>query len=217
MHPDSQSGSDLQFRLRLLKFTALFTKRFTPSTTSPSRSMLQRVRSKRRKQANAFRPSGEDVNGLNLPDLSKYLDLADDIPHIKKEKFSQDTVFPDTKLPKPSTSLLDTLPSFMALSAAENAMQGGNVTEIWMKLAAGYMAHAVAEQYLAYGSHSRDVLEEAFNYGFDPETTAEEGTDEWMVNAMFWGEDEEIAGWYEIRDEHVNAVSSQFGIISYAI
>jgi hypothetical protein len=30
---------------------------------------------------------------------------------------------------------------------------------------------------------------EAFAWGFDAELVAEEGTDEWETNAMFWDED----------------------------
>ena len=109
----------------------------------------------------------------------------------------------------PSISLLDTLPSFIALSAAHLALQDeSSVTEIWMRLAAGYMAQAAAEQYLVYKSRWLDVLQKAFAWGFDDKSAAVEGTDEFMINAIFFDEEEEGANkaWEYIRDEHMRAV-----------
>ena len=77
-----------------------------------------------------------------------------------------------------------------------------------MRLAAGYMAQAAAEQYCVYGSHSGEVLQEAFAWGFDPECSEEEGSDEWQINALFFDEDESILrSWNKIRKEHMQAVS----------
>ena len=108
-----------------------------------------------------------------------------------------------------SISLLDTLPSFIALSAAHISSQDeASITEIWMRLAAGYMAQAAAEQYLIYKSQRPDVLHEVFAWGFDDNSPAPEGTDEFTINAMFFDEEEEGANstWEHIRDEHMRAV-----------
>ena len=105
------------------------------------------------------------------------------------------------------TSLIDSLPAFMALSAAQSALQELPVSDVWMRLAAGFMAHAALEQSLVYQVELRDALEEAFAWRFDPGSIAEEGTDEWAINAMFFGEEGEVFGWGDIRNEHIRAVS----------
>ena len=115
----------------------------------------------------------------------------------------------DPKIPYQRTSpisILDTLPSFMALSAAQSALQALPVSDVWMRLAAGYMAHAALEQSLLHGVHLTEAVNEAFAWRFDPVSSAEEGSDEWAINTMFFGEDGEVDGWSDIRDEHVHAV-----------
>ena len=107
----------------------------------------------------------------------------------------------------PLVSLLDTIPSFMALSAAANAIQESQITDTWMRLAAGYMAQAAVEQYFVYESLNDEVMKEAFGWGFDPETEVEEGSVDWLVNAMFLDEEAEFESWHAIRDEHMQAVS----------
>lgn len=103
---------------------------------------------------------------------------------------------------------MDTLPHFMALSAAQLMLQGSHITDIWMKLAAGYMTHAVMEQYFVRGEHGNDVIRRAFAWGFDEGSIAEEGSDECQINAMFFDEDndKQVEGWEETRINHVNAV-----------
>lgn len=103
-------------------------------------------------------------------------------------------------------SLIDTLPSFMALSAAQSVLQDRPITDVWMRLAAGYMAHSALEQSLRHDVPLSNTLQEAFAWGFDPESTAEEGSDEWQINAMFLGEDDEISGWSEIKNEHMRTL-----------
>lgn len=180
----------------------------------PSSSKFGKLRRRRHEQAISFRSKDEAFARLDLPDLTEYL-APPDILRIKQEQFSQES-FPrydntvNTADPSPpSISLLDTLPFFMSLSAAQNDMQETTITDVWMKLAAGYMAQAVAEQYLTYGSQRRELLQEAFAWGFDAECGAGEGSDGWRINAMFWGEDGAIEGWDAIRDEQLNAVRSQ--------
>lgn len=105
-------------------------------------------------------------------------------------------------------SLLDTLPSFMALSAAQSMLQGQPITDVWMRLAAGYMAHSAVEQHLVYNTPLSVALKEAFAWGFDPETSAADGSDDFKINGMFLDDSDEIDGWAEMKDEHIMAVSS---------
>jgi len=147
---------------------------------------------------------------LGGPNLTQFLAPSNDIQHVTLKASVSSLVNPSEKNSDqdvPPTSLQDTLPSFMALSAAQNAMQETSVTDTWMRLAADYMAQAVAEQYLVYKSKRPEVLHEAFSWGFDSESMAEEGSDEWLINTMFFGEDEVVTGWDEIRGEHMRAVS----------
>ena len=211
MHPDHQGSADSRFRLRLLQFTVMFTKRFAPLKTTLRATTLQKSRHQRQEQANAFRSSGDGLGSLDLLDLTEYL-APPDIMRMKEEQLSRD-VTPqghtsnDYDHSAPSISLLDTIPFFMALSAAQNAMQPTTITDIWMRLAAGYMVQAVAEQYLVFRSQRQEVPQEAFAWGFDPLCGAEEGSDAWYINAMFWDEDETVAcSWEEIRNEHMQAV-----------
>ena len=94
----------------------------------------------------------------------------------------------------------------MALSAVQNAMQESDITALWMNLAARYMAQAVLEQYSIYGAKESDTLLFAFAWGFDADSTAEEGSDDWEVNVMFSGEEGEVPEWAGIRNHYINLV-----------
>ena len=214
--PNNKCDPNLRFRLRLLKFAVLFMSRSGSRETVPSSLALQKCRQKRRRQASSFRSSSDDVTRLDLPDLTEYLPPSD-VVTVKQERVSPkaDSVSINAhnarQQPYPTQiPLLDTLPAFMSLSAAQNAMQEATITDVWMHLAAGFMVQAVAEQYLTYESHDPSVLEEAFAWGFDANCDAEEGTDEWQINAMFYGEDGVVSGWESIRDEHMHAVGQLF-------
>ena len=217
MHPDHQPSLDVRFRLRLLKFTVMFTKRSAPVGIILPRPALHNLRRRRQEQAVTFRSGDNDVAALDLPDLTEYLaplnvmevqqEYVDNESTASKKVSEKQDLFP------PAISLLDTIPLFMAVSAAQISMQEGTITETWMRLAAGYMAQGVAEQYLVYGSQRQQVLQEAFSWGFDPECSAEEGSDEFQINAMFWGVDAVVEGWDRIRDEHTQAVSLIFNLL----
>lgn len=211
MHPDEHGTLELRFRLQLLRFAVVFTRRTSPREKMPSVSAVQVLRKDRRKQASTFRRSGEFLTEFNLPDLATYLPSQDPVK-IRIERTCQDKISNSLGLKNaqelipPPISLLDTLPLFMVLSASQNAMQETTITKMWMQLAAGYMAQAVIEQYLIYGSQSPEVLREAFAWGFDAECGADEGSEEWQINAMFWDEDGAVPEWDSIRDEHIQAV-----------
>ena len=87
-------------------------------------------------------------------------------------------------------------------------LQGSRITDIWMRLAAGYMTHAVIEQYFVRGEHGDHVIRQAFAWGLNEQSVAEEGSDECHVNAMFFDEDtdKQVAGWARTRIDHMNTV-----------
>ena len=211
IHADYRGSEGLRFRLRHLRFAALYTRRIVTSETTPSKTVLQRLSDQRRYQAIAFRSIEQSLASLPLIDLNEYRTTQ-----YKASIKQQQSLPGPTPLglspshlasTPPSTSLLDSLPSFMALSAVfQTTTNQTTITDTWMRLAAGFMAQAVIEQYLIYGSTGDGVLQEAFAWGFDAECTAEEGSDEWEINAMFWGEDQVVPRWEEIRDAHMQAV-----------
>lgn len=193
----------------------MFTKRTALKETMPSALALKMLRKKRREQANTFRSSDETLTRLHLPDMATHLAPSDSIKIKEEQTFQDETSKAPSQLPDlqdasepipPPISLLDTLPLFMALSASQNAMQATSITETWMQLAAGYMAQAVIEQYLVYGSQRPETLQECFAWGFDAECGTEEGSEQWQVNAMFWDEDGSVPDWDPIRDAHIHAV-----------
>ena len=103
--------------------------------------------------------------------------------------------------------LQETLPMFLALSAVQNAIQESTITELWMRLAAGYMAQAYAEQVLSCQNEAEKLLDGMFSWGFDPDCSASEESDEWQLNTMFDTEEDILDLWAEIKEEHVRAVS----------
>ena len=172
---------------------------------------LHATRSKRQDDSAQFRSRHTGFARLDVPDLTQYATSLD-IAGIEHEQGGKSGEFHSTKAlsgsvkDQSSVALIDILPHFMALSAAQNAMQDTTITEIWMHLAAGFMAHAVIEQYLKHGESYPALLQEAFAWGFDADCSADEGSDEWQINIMFWGDDGAVIGWDRIRDEHLHIV-----------
>ncbi|KAL8873097.1 MAG: hypothetical protein Q9198_007084, partial [Flavoplaca austrocitrina] len=110
-------------------------------------------------------------------------------------------------------SLSQTLPLFLALSAVQNELQGSTITEIWMMLAAGYMAQAYIEQVVLYQKERPGLLEEAFQWGYDAGCRAEQGSEQWQINDMFGADESSVSLWKSIRREHLEAVRVPSSII----
>ncbi|KAL8998448.1 MAG: hypothetical protein Q9169_002485 [Polycauliona sp. 2 TL-2023] len=106
----------------------------------------------------------------------------------------------------PAMSLEQSLPLFLALSAVQNEFQGSTITDIWMVLAAGYMAHAYIEQAVVYQHEQPGLLEEAFSWGYEADCSAEEASDQWQINEMFGADENSPRLWESIREQHVQAV-----------
>jgi hypothetical protein len=187
LHPDHHGDAHLQFRLRLLKSVSVLDNRrlrLHNYFLEPHRQGQQNYESNINLGANSSPPNDLAMGiDYNIGPLGQLKPLA-------------------------SPSLFDTLPHFMALSAAQLMLQGSHITDIWMKLAAGYMTHAVLEQYFALGEHDPDVIRRAFAWGFDEQSVAEEGSEEFQINAMFFDEDKDrqVMGWNKTREDHINAV-----------
>lgn len=103
-------------------------------------------------------------------------------------------------------SLEQTLPLFLALSAVQNELQGSTITEIWMVLAAGYMAQSYIEQVVVYQNGNSSLLDEAFHWGYDEDRCAEEASEQRQINDMFGADESSVRLWESIREEHIQAV-----------
>ncbi len=194
MHPDYHASAYLQFRLRLLRYTALYANRFAPSRAAPTASALQAMQKK------------HHVRAMASPYHSRLPRDLEDVNLVVSEQEALTLV--DSKHSYlPSPSLLDTLPEFIALSAAKGMLEGSNITDFWMKLAVGYMTHAVVEQILVFGNPGIGPLRDAFAWGFDENSTVEDGSEELQINAMFMGENGTVDGWDDLREVHIRAVS----------
>lgn len=119
---------------------------------------------------------------------------------------SSSCIFPDSYAAPTCVSLLDTLPAFMALSAVQNSRHESDITVLWMVLAARFMAQAALEQYVHYGANGPNLLLDAFAWGFDANSTAGKGSDDWEVNSMFSGEEGEVPEWAGIRKQFMGKV-----------
>lgn len=75
-----------------------------------------------------------------------------------------------------------------------------------MRLAAGYMAQAFAAEVLVHGNDRQGLLEEAFQWGFNPDRDFEDGSDAWLINDMFNADYDVLSLWEVIKEEHMRAV-----------
>ncbi|KAI9822919.1 MAG: hypothetical protein M1832_002944 [Thelocarpon impressellum] len=217
-HPSHVVPPGVRFRLSLLKFTVIFTRRFQPSSTPPL-SSLEQLRLRNQNRANDWlwrEPSTSVVPSLHDPDTAQYKAAT---PLSEGElRRNRDEVlaahlhppFPDVHYGVPaSLSLLDTLTPFMALSATVAPIGGGrSVTGVWMSTAAEYMLQAALEQYRAFGASGAQTLREAFAWGHNPrmEIERDDDGDESKINAMFWGAEGEVTGEWEKVKAHYLAM-----------
>ncbi|KAL8817367.1 MAG: hypothetical protein Q9223_003787 [Gallowayella weberi] len=111
-------------------------------------------------------------------------------------------------------SLQETLPLFLALSAVQNALQESTITELWMRLAAGYIALSYVEQVLIYNINHPGLLERFFRWGYEADCDAEENSDEWYINKMFGADESVVRLWEEIKEEHMQA-ANRLSIITF--
>lgn len=212
-YPGHHGNADLQFRLRLLRFTSLSASRFGSSLAFPTISALQDMRKRQSNRAKTSQFYNSFPNDLNITALGdSLLSPKSEFRTHNHEQNHEHQLGPSAtsgaanRMSHDSPSLLDTLPDFMAISAAQIMLQATNITNVWMRLAAGYMSHAVVEQILVYRVPGLEVLRQAFAWGFEEHSNAEEGSDELQINALFLGEDGVVVGWDDIRDAHIRAL-----------
>lgn len=212
MHPEYHASPELRFRLRLLKYATHSANRFGSSYASPTASATQVLRDRHRKRAEASPYYNRLPDNLNMDTLAASFSppsFPKSDTTRKKDSIvvSSPTVPNLTPEAKSKTTLLDTLPEFMAISASMIMLDARNITETWMRLAAGYMSHAFMEQVLARGNAGLGPLLEAFAWGYDEFSNAADGSDEENINVMFLGEGT-LKSWEYLREAHIRAVSA---------
>ena len=211
-------------RLRLLRFTALFCRRLRPCSTSLTQSSLTSVRAKRKRRLK-LSSSDEDISTVLENKAFAAYDTLTPIPPVIIDRYRANVLTASGEMAgsnewygKPeSPSLLDTLFSYIALSAAFTQLGNSQITRPWMLLTAQFMLGATLEQFLVYGATGREVIAEAFAYGCSSKLSEDDATkiddDELIINNMFWyghgdgAGNSEVGGWREIRSAHINSVS----------
>ncbi|KAK5172863.1 uncharacterized protein LTR77_002983 [Saxophila tyrrhenica] len=219
-HPTYKPDAELRLRSMLLKFITLFTQRLTRNPTTPPREDLRALRTSNQQRAREWIGSAD-----RMPSAILSSDAFDkDLP-IAEQSLERNRAHVLSKLDIPPeddhyedafygtsdcVSLIDLCPLFMRLSAARNAMNGSNLTELWMELACELMLQACLEHYLVFGAHGTDAIDEAFAWGYktaedDSQTSANNvdasSVNHDEVNAMFEDDEFEMEaeGWAEIK------------------
>jgi hypothetical protein len=196
-HPTVRVPNDIKFRLRLIKFTSLYSKRHIPCEITPPAQELESVRRKHRKRAEEFYDSSSDSSfqgSLFEQQMGNYARRQ-----AASSKNNEETV-----------SLADLVPMFIGLSAARASLlddEQVGVHEGWMELAGEFMLQAALEQCLEYSDCSGTKLREIFSWGWRPNPT-KFWEDEEAANDMFCDDDvmEEIQSWSVIRQKYIDLV-----------
>ncbi|KAI9752794.1 MAG: hypothetical protein M4579_005469 [Chaenotheca gracillima] len=225
-----QCSSHIKLRLQLLQFATVFMRRYEGREIgTPSPAALQKLRSTRRHHADSWMDRAKAADG-SLPahfDLFSHSVFNSPAPiDFDLVQNRQREALIARGLPEQQAdfhyggdacvSLLDTLPSFMALSAS--AVHGTDLSigvSLWMNLAAEYISKAVIEQYQVFASQGPQPLKEAFAWGYidlrqEPWDRDEETV---KINELFYGDGKKsIPEWERIRDSHLQALIPPHGV-----
>ncbi|KAI9670112.1 MAG: hypothetical protein M1829_004840 [Trizodia sp. TS-e1964] len=211
----SNSHSDIPesivFRLHLLKFTTLFTRRLIHSPTTPSPIALTSLRQQNLERATVWL-SHNPPEPLNPPTPLHTTIFANSLPcpepsllSNRREALAAHNLPCTTFYGTPtSPSLLETLPRYLHFSASVFAAFPDTTSprsESWMRISAEYMLQSALEQYRIYGACRATLARECFAWGYDEQCDAAEDSDEQVVNAMFYKQEPDE--WEEVRDEYM--------------
>ncbi|MCJ1285765.1 hypothetical protein MMC26_005106 [Xylographa opegraphella] len=161
-HPSTAHPLSLALRLRLLRFTALFTLRHHPCTSTPSPTALATLRRTHVARAAAFLERRDPISGY-------------DVAAYERTEVGSERPAGASEQPVPQLLLLDTLPLFIDLVAQAADVYGEAATQGWRALAGRYMAAAAVEAYLVSGVEGPGALREAFAWGAEGSAEGEEG------------------------------------------
>ncbi|KAI9845951.1 MAG: hypothetical protein M1838_001500 [Thelocarpon superellum] len=223
-HPDPCTCENAQFRLLLLKFCSVFTRRGDPGPLRPPLSSLSLLRDRHGRRAMNWLENDTPSSSFGIPSLADPVLAPFEGPAGSPARLAQDrerTLAAPTRPSQPralfgesrSVSLLDSLPLFMSVSACASHVMGDgmSITRPWMDLAVEYMVQATIEQYLVYGAQGGQALREAFAWGYNAHLVCDAGSEDAKVNSMFWGKDGDVVtAWKELRTRQLKAVCFPF-------
>lgn len=224
-HSAYQPDPELRLRILLLKLTTLFTQRLTSNPTTPSGSALHALRSNNQERARIWIENADRMpsapfdtslldNDLPISDHELERNRAHvlHVLDVPAEDENYEDAFYGTSS---CLALLDIMPLFMQVSAARNAMSNSNLNERWMQMACEFMMQACLEQYLVFGAHGSDAIDEAFSWGYKDhghDSSKVDGDDTLLsdrsseVNDMFEDEFEatEVESWAETKTSYLD-------------
>jgi hypothetical protein len=219
-HASYRPDPELRLRLQLLKLATLHTQRFTRNPTTPTRDELRTLRGLNQDRARRWIEDASRIpsapfdyslfeQGLPIAEQRLERNRAHVLREvgIPPEDDHYDEAFYGTSS---CISLLDLIPLFMQVSAARNAINESNLTTTWMQLACALMLQACLEQYLVFGAHGTDAIDEAFAWGYKPSKQDPPAADDIIngsgsrqdeINSMFEHEDYEVEveGWADMK------------------
>ena len=218
-HQAYRPDSDLRFRILLLRLATLFTQRLTSNPTTPPRTALAELRISNTDRARSWIDSADRMPSLSLNTAAFDNDLPIALQELDRNRAhvlnildipAEDDQYEDAFYGTSSCiSLLDLLPLFMEVLAARNAIMDSNLTEQLMELVCEFMTQACLEQYLVYGAHGTDAIDEAFAWGYKPTDDEHVNSDIHSdgtrtgkeINDMFEDEDYyvEVADWADMK------------------
>ncbi|KAJ8607566.1 hypothetical protein MRB53_040197 [Persea americana] len=182
-HPALKHDETLRARLLLLQFCALFCSRLIPTTSSLSESRLQSLREANVIRAKRWIGSEERIPSYKFDDVD-----LDDIWPLSQERLEANKmiVMAGTRMSEEEavdaasfyggsdcTCLLDILPLFIQTCTAIHNARKKPATQETLQLISDFMLHSCLEQYLIYGAHGFDAIDEAFAWGIPGEEQAD--------------------------------------------
>ncbi|KAI9798561.1 MAG: hypothetical protein M1833_004698 [Piccolia ochrophora] len=215
-HPNRVVHPALRFRLRLVKFLAIYTRRLFPSSSAQSMADLEHLRQQNDARTRKWLSLCQQYSSVPSADDPRLTPFASSLPlsehDLRSNRYRALSAFGlqdqmgHYGCPA-STTLLDMLPAFMYLSASiVNTIDTWTVGAEWVDTAAGFILQAVLEQYLIYGNKGAGPLREAFAWGFNAQGQPDHNDDE-KVNAMFRCDEEATYPiWGEIKADRLKAL-----------
>jgi hypothetical protein len=225
-HPSYKLADSLQFRLRLLRYSVLVTRRLISTSTNVPISALQSLKARNSARSKEWLSHQEGdsaklfrrmqkrfakLPGTSPPSSTELRRNRVDIlrHHYAKTTSTMESDAIERDIDERIT-LRDTLGEFMAITALmATRLDETSVEEEWMEMAAEYMVQAVLESALVIGNLDEKLIEECFTWGpFKAEKCC--SSDDLMVSSLFAGEassGSRVELWSRIRAEAVELVS----------
>lgn len=210
-HPDQPVPAGMKFRLRLLRFTTLYTRRLTPCTTAPSMPALRDLRTNNKAQVDRWSAS----RVLEVPQWTESVSAPEDTLqrnrlHVLNQLSVRSPEAAEFYGTPESVSLHDLLPLFLDLSAESRQMQNSSTKRRWMEMAAEWMLQASLEQFLIYGTGGPEKIADSFVWGYmqQADMSGSHSESDLAINALFQqeGGDHQVDGWDDVHRQLLGEV-----------